>query len=48
MGKMTKTGADLDEKIKTHIDEALKKMDIPTKKDIQELNKKLDQIAKKI
>lgn len=48
LDKMTKTGTDLDEKIKTHINEALEKMDIPTKKDIQELNKKIDQIAKKI
>jgi polyhydroxyalkanoate synthesis regulator phasin len=46
--KLKKIEADIEEKIKTQVGETLEKMNIPTKKDIDELNKKLDQIAKKI
>lgn len=43
-----KSMADIDEKVKTQVQAILEKMEIPTKKDIQEINKKLDGIAKKV
>jgi len=46
--KLKKIDTDIEKKIKTQVSETLEKMNIPTKKDIDEINKKLDQIAKKI
>ena len=46
--KIKAVDAELDEKIKKQVKEVLSHMDIPTKKDIQELHKKLDQIVKKV
>lgn len=46
--KVTKEGGDFEKKVETQVAKTIKKMDIPTKKDIEDLKKKLDTIAAKI
>jgi len=45
--KMKKIEGDIEKKVGEQVVKTLETMNIPTKKDIEELNKKLDLIAKK-
>ncbi len=40
--------SNLDEKIQSAVDSAIKKLNIPTKKEIEDINKKIDQIINEL